>query len=140
MNQEKNKQLIEKADLKATNDLRKAIYNCEFKTLYTLQVLSIAGIGILVNFFLMLKCNYNYLIKGLFWLAIFCFIVALSCSIKLRLIYPDYLDARWKQPNDMQRYNLLCKDRKYYFNYFFIFFIIATALSMIGLGWLIIGN
>lgn len=130
---EKNEleKLIKIADLNATNDLRKAMYNSELKAVLILQSINAGAAVLLVNFIKLshLSCG----MKLLFLLSILSYIGGLIASLFLLFKIPDFLEKRYRQNQGAElcdEYNELKKCRIICVSAASLGFILGTILAL----------
>lgn len=129
MNQDESEVVkkLSKADLQATNDLRKAIYDYEFKALVIWQGINSASIGLLIN--LLPKVHYNYLII----FAFFFFLMALFCTLIILYKSSSFLEARYHVKENQKRYKILEKLRSCMLITSSVLFLLGVIFSILGI-------
>ena len=91
------RQLLQtKADFDALNDLRKAMYESELKSITVLQSLNGGGLTLLVTFLAKSGLSSEHIIKIFFLSSIVCFIMGFLSSMMIMINYPDFLENRYK--------------------------------------------
>ena len=125
---------IFQADLAATNDLRNAIYNYEFKTISNLQLINGGGASILTGFLTHPNLFQTPTIKILFILSIVSFVVGLFFSLILAFISPSFLEARYREDegeHQNKKYTNYKLKRKWFLCCSSAFFFTAVIFAII---------
>ena len=125
---ENNKKLIFEADLYATNDLRSAIYNYDFKTITNLQLINGAGFSILAGFLSQNLIRYSIQAKYCFFISLTLFLLGVILSVGLSFISTKYIELRYRQ-NESAKRNTEYQSYNCYRNFFLSCALISFALA-----------
>lgn len=134
VSENKTAEYILQADLVATNDLRNAIYNYEFKTINNLQILNGGGASILVGFLTHSSLLQTPTIKILFLLSILSFVLGLFFSLRLAFVSPSFLQSRYRKDEgelQCQKHKKYKQQRKYFLCCSSICFFIGVIFAIV---------
>lgn len=121
------------ANLQAVNDLRKAMYSFELKSVSNLQFINGGGATVLVGFLTHVN-NPSIFSRWLFLGAVASFMLGLLLSLILSYVSPVFLSARYQQNENRlaeKNYNAISRKRFLLLTSSTCFFFLAIILAAV---------